>query len=60
MDKGGKLLLGLYKNLGLLSTIRFTYATQILFYVSLNFKECYGLVCNMCMWHFLVLLNYFL
>ena len=25
-----------------------------------NLKECHGLVCNMLMWHFLVLLNYFL
>ena len=37
-----------------------TYTTHIPFYIRLNLKEYHGLVCNMWMWHFLVLPNYFL
>ena len=59
MDKGSKLLLGLYK-FGSALHNSLTYTTHIFFYIRLNLKECHGVVCNMLMWHFLVLLNYFL
>ena len=46
MDKGSKLLLGLYK-FGSALHDSLTFTTHILFFIRLNSKECYGLVCNM-------------
>ena len=45
MDKGSNCCKAYINGLALHNSL--TYTTHILFYIRLNLKECYGLVCNM-------------